>query len=294
MDCFFLKCRLLIVFCFFCFVTSFAENLSVAVSLQPYANIVKSIGGNRIDVITLLPEGSDPHSYEPKPAILKEFANAKIYFSDGSGIDKAWIPRFKGVNKDIQIVDFSKEITWIAEEEHETHSHHHETKQYDPHVWTSPKRVLIIAKNICEELVRIDNSGKSVYESNLEKLLQQVKSLDEDLKKIIAKLPKDKRTFIVFHPSYGYFALDYGMNQLAIEVDGKEPKPKDLAQLIAAGKKHFVHIVFVQPQFSKRAAATIAKELDAIVVTTDPLAYDYAENTRSLINAISESAKMIK
>lgn len=273
-----------------------AAKLTVAVSLQPYANIVKNIAGDRVDVVTLLPPGADPHTFEPKPQSLKEFAKASIYFSDGSGMDKAWMPRFKGVNKNVQVVGISEGIGWMAADEvehrHEGEVVHHEEHHegFDPHVWTSPKRVAIIAQNVLDALVQLDPAGKETYTQNFAAFKAELETLNADLKNAVNALPIGKRTFIVFHPSYGYLAFDYGMQQLSIEVEGKEPKPKDLAFLIEEGKKHFVHIVFVQPQFSKRAAETIAKELNAVVVTTDPLAYDFMGNVRSLVMAISEAA----
>lgn len=278
-----------------------AEKLTVAVSLQPYANIVKSIAGDRVDVVTLLPPGADPHTFEPKPATLKEFAKASVYFSDGSGMDKAWMPRFKGVNKDVQVVGISKGIGWMAAEEvehhhegegvhHEEHHGEHHHEGFDPHVWTSPKKVAVLAQNVLDALVELDPAGKDAYTQNFANFKTQLDALDAELRSAVEALPAGKRTFIVFHPSYGYLAFDYGMQQLSIEVEGKEPKPKDLAFLIEEGKEHFVHIVFVQPQFSKRAAETIAKELNAVVVTTDPLAYDFMGNVRSLVKAISEAA----
>lgn len=273
-----------------------AAKLTVAVSLQPYANIVKNIAGDRVDVVTLLPPGADPHTFEPKPQSLKEFAKASIYFSDGSGMDKAWMSRFKGVNKNVQMVEISKGIGWMAADEvehrHEGEVAHHEEHHegFDPHVWTSPKRVAIIAQNVLDALVQLDPAGKETYTQNFTAFKAELETLNADLKNAVNALPIGKRTFIVFHPSYGYLAFDYGMQQLSIEVEGKEPKPKDLAFLIEEGKKHFVHIVFVQPQFSKRAAETIAKELNAVVVMTDPLAYDFMGNVRSLVKAISEAA----
>ena len=104
-------------------------------------------------------------------------------------------------------------------------------------------------------------------------------------------MPVKSRSFIVFHPSYGYFAKDYKLKQYAIEVDGKEPKPRDLAKLIQMGRKNNVKIVFVQPQFSKRAATTIAKDLGATIVETDPLSADLMGNVQKLVNAIKEVGK---
>jgi zinc transport system substrate-binding protein len=103
-------------------------KITVAVSLQPYATLVKMIGGPNVNVVTLLPPGADPHNFEPKPAVIKAFSLAQVYFSDGSGLDKVWLPRFLAANKDVKVVDISKYIEWMKSEhdDHGIHGHHHD------------------------------------------------------------------------------------------------------------------------------------------------------------------------
>jgi len=279
---------------FFLILPSFAANLTVAVSLQPYSSVVHEVGGEQVNVVALLPPGADPHTFEPKPATLKEFAKASVYFSDGSGMDAAWLPRFKGVNKNVNVVSLSKGISWMEEDEHHHHGealeHHHEGEEddddLDPHLWTSPLQMMQIAENVCQALIQLDAANKDLYRKRANDLIFRLKKLDVELRQAVTRLSADARTFIVFHPAYGYFARDYGMKQLTVEVNGKEPKPKDLANLVKTGKENNVHIVFVQPQFSKRAAATIAKELNAKILDTDPLSYDYENNIRELLKAV--------
>lgn len=292
----FFVAAILAIFC----VSVSAAKLTVAVTLQPYASVVSEIGGDQLDVVTLLPPGADPHTFEPKPATLKEFAKASVYFSDGSGMDEAWLPRFKGVNKNVQIVSLSKDIDWMEEDEHHHHDehcdHHEEADadddgELDPHLWTSPVQMMQVATNICDALVQLDSANADLYIERWFDLTERLKKLDAELRASIAKLPQQARTFIVFHPSYGYFARDYGMTQLTVEVNGKEPKPRDLFNLAKTGKSNNVHIVFVQPQFSKRAATTIARELDAVILDTDPLSFEYEKNIRALLSAIDGNRK---
>lgn len=291
-----------VILAIFCVSVS-AAKLTVAVTLQPYANVVSEIGGDQLEVVTLLPPGADPHTFEPKPQTLKEFTKASVYFSDGSGMDAAWLPRFKGVNKNVQVVSLSKDIQWMEEDEHHHHDEHcdhhhgeepaaeHDDEELDPHLWTSPLQMMQVATNICDALVQLDSANADLYIERWFDLTERLKKLDAELRASIAKLPQQARTFIVFHPSYGYFARDYGMTQLTVEVNGKEPKPRDLFNLAKAGKSNNVHIVFVQPQFSKRAATTIARELDAVILDTDPLSYDYEKNIRALLFAIGRNTK---
>ncbi|MCQ2108262.1 MAG: zinc ABC transporter substrate-binding protein [Fibrobacter sp.] len=296
-----------VILAIFCVSVS-AAKLTVAVTLQPYANVVSEIGGDQLEVVTLLPPGADPHTFEPKPSTLKDFAKASVYFSDGSGMDEAWLPRFKGVNKNVQIVSLSKDINWMEEDEHHhhevesaaihageksvaEHDDHDEGEELDPHLWTSPLQMMQVARNICDALVQLDSANADLYIERWFDLTERLKKLDAELRASIAKLPQQARTFIVFHPSYGYFARDYGMTQLTVEVNGKEPKPRDLFNLAKTGKSNNVHIVFVQPQFSKRAATTIARELDAVILDTDPLSFEYEKNIRALLFAIDGNRK---
>lgn len=272
----------------------FSANLTVAVSLQPYSNVVKEIGGNEVQVVAMLPPGADPHTFEPKPASLREFAKATVYFSDGSGMDAAWLPRFKGVNKNVNVISLAQGITWLEEDEHHHHegevhhdAHHDGDEEMDPHLWTSPVQMMLIAENVCQALMSLDAAHRDLYRKRTDDLKSRLGNLDMELRQSIDKLPANGRSFIVFHPAYGYFARDYGMKQLTVEVDGKEPKPRDLANLVKTGKSNNVHIVFVQPQFSRRAAATLAKELQASILDTDPLSYDYEGNIRKLLSAIA-------
>lgn len=267
-------CLLVLLVCGF----ALAGKLTVAVSLQPYGSLVREIGGEQVNMVTMLPPGADPHTFEPKPATLKDFAAVSVYFSDGSGIDNAWLPRFKGVNKNVTVVSLAGGIGWMADDDGDS--------ELDPHLWTSPKQMMQVAENVGASLQKLDASNANLYRERTNALIYRLKKLDVELREAIAKLPADRKTFIVFHPAYGYFARDYGMTQLTVEVNGKEPKPKDLARLIKTGKEHRVGIVFVQPQFSKRSAQTIAKELDAKILTTDPLSHDFENNIRELLKAL--------
>ena len=271
------------------------EHITVAVSLQPYATLVKMIGGTRVNVVTLLPPGADPHNYEPKPAVIKAFSLAQVYFTDGSGLDKVWLPRFLSANKKVKVHNVSRGIEWIElgqdeHEEHAEHDHHHDG-DIDPHIWTSPARMKLIAVNIYEALKNMDPDHLAYYTGRYQRLQESLRAADRKLSAAVLGLPKESRSFIVFHPTYGYLAKDYSLKQYAIEVNGKEPKPKDLAKLIQFGRKNKVKVVYVQPQFSKRAASTIAKELGAVIVETDPLDADFLGNVQTFVDGLKEARK---
>ena len=287
--------RFLFLLVTFAVAVVFAEDgkITVAVSLQPYATLVKMLGGDRVNVVTLLPPGADPHNFEPKPAVIKAFSLAQVYFSDGSGLDKVWLPRFLAANKDVKVIDISKNIEWMKSEhdDHDIHGHHHDEDEIDPHIWTSPYRVKFLAQNIYQALKQLDPEHEIFYMRQNHLAQDRLIALERKLNETVIGLPSDRRSFIVFHPSYGYLAKDFKLKQYAIEVNGKEPKPRDLANLIKMGRKNGIKAVFVQPEFSKRAAETIAKDLGAVVVETDPLAADFIGNTEKFIEALKEAGE---
>jgi len=239
-----------------------------------------------------LPPGADPHNYEPKPAVIKAFSLAEAYFTDGSGLDKAWLPRFLGANKNVKVIDISRNIKWMkAEHDDHHHLHHDDESELDPHIWTSPMRLQLLALNIYESFKALDPDHIAYYTNRFMSTQEILRRADRKIVGAIVGLPLNRRSFIVFHPSYGYLANDYNLTQYSIEVNGKEPKPKDLAKLIQVGRKNDVKTVFVQPQFSKRAAETIAKELGAVVVETDPLAADFLANIQTFVDALKAAGE---
>ena len=160
---------------------------------------------------------------------------------------------------------------------HETGKHFHGSK--DPHVWTSPPNVMILGRNILRGLLEVDPVHSSVYEANYKKFIMEIIDLDADIRRIFSEKGKGAR-FIVFHPAWGYFADAYGLEQIPIEIEGKEPKPAQLQHLITKAKAHSVTVIFVQPQFSIKSAHIIAKAIGGQVVFANPLHPDWADNLR--------------
>jgi zinc transport system substrate-binding protein len=186
------------------------------------------------------------------------------------------------------------------EHKHEAHHDHHEDEHHgksdehdehdheglDPHIWTSPANVKIIAKNIYNELVEHDKVNKAYYKTNYEKFLNKIKQTDKKIKQTLIDVETNSK-FMVFHPAWGYFARDYGLVQIAIESGGKSPKPKQLAHLIKEAKEEKVKAVFAAPEFSNKAAKVIAKELGIPVIKVSPLNPKWSQNLQKLANAIA-------
>jgi len=246
-------------------------NINAIVSILPQQTFLQAIGGDKVNITLMVKPGNSPHTYEPKPSQMKAISNADIYFSIGVEFENAWLKRFQNQNASMSIVDITKNIKkmYIKENTHDKH----ETK--DPHVWTSPRNVKVIAKNIYDELIKIDIKNKKYYKANLDKFLIQIDKTDKTIKKIFKQ---EKRKFMVFHPSWGYFAKEYNLTQIPIEIAGKSPKPKELKHLIEKAKKEKVSVIFTSPEFSDAIAKQIANELKIPVIKVSPLNLNWSQN----------------
>ena len=254
-------------------------NINTIVSILPQQTFIQAIGGNKVNITLMVKPGNSPHTYEPKPSQMRAISNADIYFAIGVEFEKAWLGRFQNQNQKMVVVDISKNIKKIDIKEHshgnDKHNDHDEHYEKDPHIWTSPKNVKIIAQNIYNALVELDQNNKKYYKSNLDKFLLQIERTDETIKKI---LKQEKKKFMVFHPSWGYFAKEYNLIQIPIEVEGKSPKPKELKHLIEEAKEENVSVIFTSPEFSDAIAKQIANELKIPVVKVSPLNPNWSQN----------------
>lgn len=257
--------------------------LPVCVSILPQKYFVEKIGGSLVHVSVMVPPGANPHLYEPKPGQMAALAKMKIYFAVGITFEDAWLPRLAAINPKMKIVHTEEGIQKIAMETHapgEKGTGEPDDHQgiKDPHIWLSPPEVKIQARNILKALQEVDQADKAVYERNFEAFEKELDALDEALRRIFAG--KRGMKFMVFHPSWGYFARDYGLTQVPVELEGKEPKPGQLKALIELAKREGIKVIFVQPQFSARSAEIIAKAIDGQVVFADPLSPDWSNNLR--------------
>jgi zinc transport system substrate-binding protein len=271
-----------------------AKQVKAFVSIAPQQYFVQKIGGDMVDVSVLVPPGADPHTYEPKPRQMAELARTAVYFAVGIDFEKAWMKKIAATNPNMRIVDTDAGIEKMAlpahhhEEKGHTHSHgkkksahsHDHAGGPDPHVWLSPPLVKIQARQIADGLIAVDSTNRSRYEDNMAGFLREIDALGTELKALFAGSPGAR--FMVFHPSWGYFAQAYGLEQVPIEIEGKDPKPAQLKELIRRAREQGIKVVFVQPQFSSKSAEMVAREIGGQVVAVDPLAANWAENLREV------------
>ena len=263
---------------------SLTASMHVAVSIQPQKYFLEQIMGEESNITVLVPTGSSPATYAPKPSQLKALKKASLYFSIGVAFEEGWLPRFQSINKDMPIIDTCKNITKRSIS-HTNGEHHH--VGLDPHIWLSPKLVMIQAKTIKDALSTYNPDQKEKYEKNYAAFIKKLEALDTKMKNILS--PLKQKSFIVFHPSFGYLADDYGLTQIAIEKEGKEPSLRHIKRVIDYAKEKNIKTIFVAPQFSQKAATQIAKQVGAEVVTINPLAQEWETNLLKVAKSFEEA-----
>lgn len=269
------------------------------VSILPQRAFVQRIGGERVSVDVLVQPGQSPATYDPTPRQMAALGRAGLFFRIGVPFENGLLPRIRGSMPDLKIVDTREGVPLRVMEAHghDGHDHAHEHTQEhgaehaqegrDPHIWLSPKLVMVQAHTICGALSEHDPEGKALYEANLRAFLIELDELDSRVAAILE--PVKGGTMLVFHPSWGYFADAYGLEQWAIEVEGKTPGARQLAEIMDRAEEQGVKAIFVQPQFSRRAAEVVANAIRADVKAIDPLAEDYMVNLEAVARAVREA-----
>ncbi len=262
------------------------DTLKVVVSILPQKYFVEKIGGDLVEVSVMVRPGFSPATYEPKPRQIVELNTAKIYFAIGVPFERVWLKKFAGVNPEMTIVHTDEGIEKIPMKSHRHRDEkmlHHEPKiehHYgvkDPHIWLSPLLVKLQSRTIFESLAKADYSNKQIYQANCRVFFKELGDLDLRIRKVFSGV-REGAQFMVYHPSWGYFAKSYGLEQIPIETEGKEPTSRELQELVNEARERRIKAIFVQPQFSTKRAQTIAKAIGCELIFADPLAMNWSEN----------------
>lgn len=280
------------------------KRIPVFVSIAPQKYFVQQIGKDLVNVHVMVQPGASPHIYEPKPRQMAALSTTRLYFTIGVPFEDVWLKKITGANPELKIVHTDhgiEKIPMAAHHHHEEELAHHDDEaghhddehdehaSRDPHIWLSPALVKIQARAIRDALQASDPAHRADYAANYAKFTADIDRLDSDLRKIFAG--KQGLRFMVFHPSWGYFAKDYHLKQVPIEIEGKNPKPAQLKELIEHAREDGIRIVFVQPQFSIQSAKLIAREIGGQVAYADPLAQDWLANLRSVAEKFKLAVK---
>jgi zinc transport system substrate-binding protein len=280
------------------------DRLPVFVSIIPQKYFVQQIGKDLVDVKVMVQPGASPATYEPKPGQMVELSKTKIYFSIGVPFESAWLKKIAAANPKMKVVPTDQGIEKVpmaAHHHRDKKGVHHEAAEYahaeghhhhgglDPHIWLSPPLVMIQSRMILATLEEVDPTHRTAYEANYKSFISEIVDIDIHFQNIFAG--QRGLRFMVFHPAWGYFARAYGLIQVPIEMEGKEPKPAQLKELIEHARKNGIKVVFVQPQFSTKSAEVVAKEIGGQVAFADPLAENWAANLREVARKFKAALK---
>jgi zinc transport system substrate-binding protein len=258
-------------------------KIKTYVSILPQAYFVKRVGGPYVDVEVLVGPGQSPATYEPTPKQMAGLGKAQVYFRIGTPFERGFLDKVAETHKYLQIVDTREGVRLRYFKRSMGRS------VPDPHIWLDPGSVEIQAATICRVLSRLLPKQRSFFVKELRRFRSDLDRVDKNIAKILAPLKGSK--FYVFHPAFGYFGDRYGLEQVAVEIEGKEPSPKQLSNLINRARKEGVKVIFVQPQYAKKEAETIAREIGGAVVPMNPLPRDYLENLEKMAGLLRKALK---
>ena len=249
----------------------------LTVTIDPQRYFLEQIVGDKFTINTLVPPGTSPETYEPAPSVMVDMNKSKQYFMVGDlGFEKAWSKRLAENNPRIKIIDCSQNLELIEGVEHnhtDDHGHSHSHGGMDPHIWSSPAAVKGLTKNMLNSIIEFDPEYKETYLLNYNNFIGRVNNTDSIIKELLTDIPT--RSFIIFHPSLGYFSHQYDLHQYSIESEGKNPSPAQIKMLIDNASKENINTVFIQRGFDEKNAEVVAREIGADVFEIDPLSYDW-------------------
>ncbi len=267
------------------------EKIKIVVTIVPQAEYVEKIGRERVSVTVLVPPSASPHTYEPTPSQMKEVAMADMFAKVGSGIEfeLAWMNKLVSINPSMLIIDCSEGIHLIdMVEAHEKTDHKDEGIGKDPHIWLSPRNAIIMVDNICNGLVELDPEYEFYYRSNRDQYVKVLEDVDDEFMRTLSVLRV--RKFMVYHPSWGYFAHEYDLEMIPIEEEGKALTPEGISYLIKQAKENEIKVIFANPEFETVTAETIAKEIGGKVILISPLEKDYINMLKKISEEIQKSS----
>lgn len=263
--------------------TQKSEKPILTVTLEPLRYFTEAIAGDNYEVVSMVPKGSSPESYDPTPQQLVNLSKSQAYFRIGYiGFEQAWMKKLEANCPNMKVFDTSKGIDLIRDKGHWHGDHFHEGG-VEPHVWNSTQNALIIADNIYQALCELDSTHQEDYQKRLDVLKQTIRQTDANVRTLVENADS---TFLIYHPALSYFARDYGLKQVSIEEGGKEPSPAQLKALIETCRNENVHTIFVQQEFDQRNAQLIANELGVNIVSINPLSYDWVKEMIRIAEAL--------
>lgn len=287
---------LIILLAAFCLNSVYADKsgkLNVFVSIMPQKYFAEKVGGNLVNVSVLVPSGTSPENFDPSPKQIVQLGSSDVYFTMGVPFENIFLDKLKAGKKKLVVAPCDKDVPKLKNtehDEHEEHGHeqgHHHHGEFDPHIWTDPELIKIIAQNMADTLSSIDPGNVTIYAANLENFKSEMDTLQSELNQKLT--PYKGRIFYVYHSAYTYFAQRFSLVQKSIETGEKEPTPAKLRELVNQANQDKVKTIFIQPEFPASGAKRVAEAIGGRTVCISVLEYDVPANMRKTASLLAES-----
>lgn len=272
-----------------------SDEKIVTVTIEPQRFFAEKIAGDKFIINCIVPSGQSPETYDPTPKQMVQLGKSVAYLRIGHiGFEQAWMDKIKGNNTQLEIFDMSEGMNLLTDtEDHHHHegdcgeeAHHHHPGGVDPHIWSSVAGAKVVAWNTLNAFIALDKENTEYYWKNYTALMGEIEKTEATVSELLK--PLANRTFIIYHPALTYFAEEFGLTQLCIEMDGKEPSPSQLKKLVETAREHHTQVVFIQQEFDKKNAELIAKETGCRLVTINPLDYNWEKEMIHIANALAD------
>lgn len=252
------------------------ERPVITVTIEPLRYFAEQIAGDKFRVVTMVPKGSSPETYEPTAQQMVELAGSQLYVEVGGlGFERTWLRRMRQELPHLIVVDASEDIVPLGSAG---------GGQADPHTWTSPANALLIARSIYRGMSMVSARDSAYFKANLDSLCGRIEAADREIRNMLENTAS--RSFVIYHPALTAFAGDYGLRQLAIEENGREPSAASLQRLIKEARADGVRLMFVQKEFASRNTDIVSRGIGAKVVEINPLSYDWDKEMIKIAEAI--------
>lgn len=254
------------------------EKLQIAVSIVPQETFVKAVAGDLVDVVTMIPSGASASNYEPTMEEMAAFEDSAVYFSIGVPTEEVNIMPNVG---DVPVVSMVEKVEAVYDQVT------FDDGSRDPHIWLSPKRVIVMVEAICEELSELDPDNADIYEENAASYCEELTELDNTITEALSDV--ENRAFIVYHPAFGYLADDYDLTMYALEEDGKEATAQHLEEMIDFAIESNIKVIFYQAEIDSSQSQTFADEIGGETTMLEPLSADYIDNLINMAEVMAEA-----
>lgn len=267
---------------------------TITVSIRPQKYMVEQIAGDHFNINVLVADGSGPETYEPSAKQMKEVSESKTYFMTGLlDFEKGWLQKVAELHPNLKIVNTASGVDLIEGDPHHEHSHgdahhHHHDAGVDPHIWLSIREIKVQSNTILKELIRLMPELETEFAGNHATFNSRLDSLDAVIADKFTSLGQQP-VFMIYHPALGYFARDYGLRQLPIELGGKEPSPSYMKELIDMAKENKINTIFYSEQFDIKSAQTLSDQLGLELVAFNPLEENIEQNLLTFTDRVISS-----